>query len=80
MFFQSIRHDQFNTNVERGWVTDNILSLPYSEPFSHGSLLPEHLLPYRRFEIRRYGTTPYHAAIHQDCTCSLVVDLLNEAS
>ena len=57
MFFQGIRHDPFEKNVEEGgWQKT---SLPYSdccsEPFSY-------------------------AAIHLDCTCSLVIELLNGAN
>ena len=57
MFFQGIRHDPFEKNVEEGgWQKT---SLPYSdccsEPFSN-------------------------AAIHLDCTYSLVIELLNGAN
>ena len=57
MFFQGIRHDPFDKNVEDGGCQKT--SLPYSdscsEPFSY-------------------------AAIHLDCTCSLVIELLNGAN
>ena len=57
MFFQGIRHDPFEKNVEEGgWQKT---ALPYSdccsEPFSY-------------------------AAIHLDCTCSHVIELLNGAN
>ena len=56
MFFQSIRHDPFEKNVEEGgWQKT---SLPYSDCCSE------------QFS---------HAAVHLDCTCSLVVQVLKGA-
>ena len=69
-------------------MIDDVFSLPCSEPFSYEiraikstpetstpiMSTPKTSTPFGRFEIRCYGTTPYHAAIYLDCTCSLVID------